>query len=80
MKEVILKIPDGILADNLRQLVIDSGISVRAFSRKIHRPHKTVLTWINGEHSMRADDLKLICQTYNLSADELLGLRGKRNV
>jgi len=78
--ERICRVPDGILADNLRQLVYDNDLSFRGFARRLGRPHKTVLHWLNGESSMRADDLKYICKVFCVSADELLGLKEKKDV
>lgn len=71
----ILNFPDFILAENLRKLVSEKKLTHQDLASVCKKERKSALNWLNEYSSPSAWDLKQICLRYNLSADEMLGLK-----
>ena len=67
--------PDATLAKNLKRLCAERNIKQAELARICDKERKTANAWVNCVSSPTAWDIKQICMRYNLSADELLGLR-----
>lgn len=68
--------PHPLIGKNLQELCFEKDISARELSSVCGRERKTAYSWLNGVSSPTAEDLRLICQRYHVSADEILGLKG----
>ena len=71
----ILNFPDPVLAKNLRKLVAEKNLTQKQLASCCGKERKAYLNWLNEYTSPSAWDLKQICITYGVSADEMLGLK-----
>lgn len=67
--------PDPELAKNLRKLCAERNILQSDLAACCVKEKKAAMHWLNEISSPTAWDLKQICITYGLSADEMLGLK-----
>ena len=69
--------PSLTLANNLRRLCEEKHITQKQLAELCGKERKATFSWVNCVSSPSALDLKLICEKYNVSADDLLGLKRK---
>jgi len=61
--------------NNIKGLLKEKNLSVRAFAKKINKPQKTVQEWINGDNNRiprDPNDLKTIANYFGCSVHFLL--------
>lgn len=69
--------PDPVLADNIRALIQEKKITGKQLAATCNKERKSVTNWINCYSSPSAWDIIQICINYRVSADELLGIKGR---
>lgn len=74
----ILNFPDPMLATNIRKLIAERNLTQEQFATCCDKSRKAICSWVNEYSSPSAWDLKQICLTYRVSADEMLGLKGNK--
>lgn len=63
------------LAEKLKELRIEKGLSQREVSSALGMTRNAFTNYENGYREPSLDNLKKICQFFNVSADYLLGLK-----
>ncbi len=63
-----------ILADRLRELRIEQGLSYMALSKLVGISHTQLCRIENGKSDISSDNLLLLCKFFHVSADYLIGL------
>ena len=63
------------LAEKLKELRIEKGLSQREVSRALGMTRNAFTNYENGYREPSLDNLKKICQFFDVSADYLLGLK-----
>lgn len=64
----------NLFAERLNDLIKETGLSKRKFAEKIGVSAMSVSDWSTGKIQPTAENIYLICKTFNVSADYLLGL------
>ena len=63
------------LAEKLKELRIEKGLSQREVSSALGMSRNAFTNYENGYREPSLDNLKKICQFFDVSADYLLGLK-----
>jgi transcriptional regulator with XRE-family HTH domain len=63
------------LAEKLKELRIEKGLSQREVSSALGMTRNAFTNYENGYREPSLDNLKKICQFFDVSADYLLGLK-----
>ncbi len=63
------------LAEKLKELRIEKGLSQREVSSALGMTRNAFTNYENGYREPSLDNLKTICQFFDVSADYLLGLK-----
>ena len=71
----VLNFPDPIVAENIKNLIKEKGLTQQQFADCVFKERKAICSWVNEYSSPSAWDLKRICLTYGVSADEMLGIQ-----
>ena len=64
---------------NLRIARLKSGLSQREVAERLNVNINTVSRWENGTQKIQIDNLVMLADLYNSSADYLLGRKGYEN-
>ena len=62
------------LAARLSNFIKETGLSKRKFAEKVGVSAMSVSDWTTGKIQPNAESIFLICKTFDVSADYLLGL------
>ncbi len=62
------------LAARLSDFIKETGLSKRKFAEKVGVSAMSVSDWMTGKIQPNAESIFLICKTFDVSADYLLGL------
>ena len=65
--------------NRIGQLRLKLGLSGREFAEKLGVTRSTVNNWETGGYNVKADDIEKICNTFNVSADWLIGISDVKN-
>ena len=65
---------ENLFASRLTDFLAEKGLSKRAFARRVGVSAMSVSDWSTGKIQPNAESIFLICRTFGLSADWLLGL------
>ena len=60
--------------ERLKELREERGLSKSGLAKLLGKEPKTICRWEDGEKDLGADNIILLCQFFNCSADYLLGL------
>ena len=60
--------------NRIGKLRLKLGLSGREFAEKLGVTRSTVNNWETGGYNVKADDIEKICNTFNVTADWLIGL------
>ena len=71
--------PMLLLSRNLKRLCAEKNIKQKELAEICGKERKTASSWINCVSTPSAIDIYCICKRYNLSANELLGLKESEN-
>ena len=58
----------------LSEYIVSTGLSKRKFAESVGVSAMSISDWTNGKIQPNAESIYLICKTYHISADYLLGL------
>lgn len=64
----------NLFAIRLSEFIKETGLSKRKFAEKVGLSAMSVSDWTTGKIQPNAESIYLICKTYKVSADYLLGL------
>ncbi len=64
----------NLFAIRLSEFIKETGLSKRKFAEKAGLSAMSVSDWTTGKIQPNAESIYLICKTYKVSADYLLGL------
>ena len=64
----------NLCAIRLSEFIKETGLSKRKFAEKVGLSAMSVSDWTTGKIQPNAESIYLICKTYKVSADYLLGL------
>ena len=64
----------NLLATRLSEYIKELGISKSKFAERVGVSAMSVSDWTTGKIQPNAESIYLICSTFNISADYLLGL------
>ncbi len=64
-----------VMAERLREIRTEAGLTQAKFGEMLSVSQDTVSLWEKGRSVPTTDTLALICKTFNVSADYLLGLK-----
>lgn len=65
---------ENLFALRLSEFINESGLSKRKFAEKVGVSAMSVSDWTKGKIQPNAESIYLICKTFKISADYLLGL------
>ena len=65
--------------NRIGKLRSELGLSGREFAEKLGVTRSTVNNWETGGYNVKADDIEKICNTFNVSADWLIGISDVKN-
>ena len=65
--------------NRIGKLRSELGLSGREFAEKLGVTRSTVNNWETGGYNVKADDIERICNTFNVSADWLIGISDVKN-
>ena len=66
------------VAQNLRQLMYDKGVTQAQMARDLGIKKGTISTWMNGEHLPRMGKIDLLCNYLGCSRSDLLEIEPER--
>ncbi len=66
---------NNLFAKRLSEFIDEQGLSKRKFAEKTGVSPMSVSDWTTGKIQPNAESIYLVCKTYNVSADYLLGLK-----
>ena len=64
----------NLFASRLTELIKENNLSKRAFAQKVGVSAMSVSDWTNGKIQPTAESIYIIAETFDVSADYLLGL------
>ena len=64
----------NLFAIRLSEFIKETGLSKRKFAEKVGLSAMSVSDWTTGKIQPNAESIYLMCKTYKVSADYLLGL------
>ena len=65
---------ENLFAIRLSDFINETGLSKRQFAKKVGISAMSVSDWTTGKIQPNAESIYLICKSFNVSADYLLGL------
>ncbi len=63
-----------VLAERLKELRTDQGLSYMQLSKKVGISHSQLCRWENAQCDITSDNLIVLCNYFKVSADYLIGL------
>lgn len=69
------KTSSAVIAQNIRKLLAEKNITQEELANTCERHTRTAWCWANGRYVPNSEDIRKICIVYQVSADELLGIR-----
>ena len=69
---------ENMFAVRLTELIQDLGLSKRKFAERAGVSAMSVSDWTAGKIQPNAESIFLICKTFQVSADDLLGLSDQK--
>lgn len=58
----------------LKELMIDFNLNQTQFANKLGLKQSQISEWLKGKSKPGYDNIKLICETFGISADRVMGL------
>ena len=59
----------------INDILKESGLSQENFAKKLGTTQGTVSKWLSGSQEPRYNQLKRICEVFNVDANDLLGIK-----